>query len=174
MLPDIDTRLHAMLRSLKEVVLPAIDPQQRLALDQVNIIIGNLNMLIGQHDRQVHYLLAEMRDYSAMLRELAGLAATADAESESFLAEIEPLLAVDLPLPAQLVDSLRQLKGRVDARLQLLLDSAEPGTVSAAQQLVIKYARPQLLRERAWVVRAGFELEPDNIPTLDTLINGAG
>lgn len=170
MLPDIDTRLNAMLRSLKEVVLPAIDPEKRLALDQANIIIANLNMLIGQHDRQVHYLLAELRDYSALLGDLMAMSGRPNDDSKSLLAEIEPLLGLDLPLPNQLVGKVRQLKSMADAQLQQVLDNGEPEAVRAAEQRVLECARSQLLRERAWVVKAGFELEPEKIPPLDELL----
>jgi len=174
MLPDMDTKLKAILKSLEDVILPAIDPDKKLAMDQANIVVANIRMMLDQHDRQIHYLLAELRDYSQFLQELLAISQEGGdrsaSEARELLDDIAPFLTVNLPLPEVLVDTLRRLKSVVDNQVQVFLENADQQVSADAGKLVIKYAKLQLLRERAWVAKAGFELEPEKIPSLDALL----
>lgn len=175
MQPDTETRLKAMLRSLREVIIPAIASDEKLAVDQANIVAANIAMLIEQHDMQLHYLIAELRDYRAFLQDLLEISATpasqAVQKSRTLLDDLAPALDTKLPLPDELAQALTRVKTAVDEQVQTLLDSSDPQAVAAVTYLTFKYARPQLLRERAWVAKAGFELEPEKIPSLEELLS---
>lgn len=171
MVPDISTRLAVMKRSLREVIIPAIDPERKLALEQANMLIGYLEMLGDQHDRQLHLDLAELRDYCGYTRELLELAGTtADSrEARELLLQAEPLEGLRLPTAQALRTLLRGLKSSADALLRGLLDQHGERR-AAAQSLALRQAERQLLRERAWIVKGGFELEPDKLPSIDSLL----
>jgi len=175
MQPDTETRLKAMLRSLQDVIIPAIAADKRLAVDQANIVVANIAMLIEQHDMQLHYLIAELRDYRAFLQALldySEVSACQDVQkTQALLADLAPALDTELPLPDQLAQALTTVKTTVDEQVRQLLDSSDPKTVAAVTRLTFRYARPQLLRERAWVAKAGFELEPEKIPSLEDLLS---
>jgi len=174
MQPDTETRLKAILRSLQEVIIPAIAPDKKLAVDQANIVTANIGMLIEQHDKQIHYLLAELRDYRAFLQDLMEMSDHSASQPAQHacatLEELAPVIDADLPLPSALAKVLTEVKAVVDNLVQHFLDHDDPQRVAAVEALTLKYARSQLLRERAWVAKAGFELEPDKIPSLDKLL----
>jgi hypothetical protein len=76
MVPDFALRLQAMIRSLREVILPALPAGEALAIDQANILVGYLRIMASQHDKVFDYLLAELSDYAqlvdAMVEDAAG------------------------------------------------------------------------------------------------------
>ena len=51
MVPDFALRIQSMIRSLREVVLPALPNDQLLAIDQANILVGYLRIMAEQHDK---------------------------------------------------------------------------------------------------------------------------
>lgn len=176
MVPDIETRLKAILRSLQEVIIPAIDPGKQLANDQANIVVGNLLMLLDQHDKQVHYELAEIRDYSALLKELIKelQGQLLDKEvldaGKALLEATAPVVKINLPTYEKLSLQNRTLKECVDTLLRTVLTDGQQDEIAATRKVVMQYAERQLLRERAWLMKAGFELDPNQIPTLDALL----
>jgi hypothetical protein len=57
-----------------------------------------------------------------------------------------------------------------DDRARELLEHGSAEVRDATHRLVLDHSARQLLRERAWIVNAGFELEPDKLPPIDTLL----
>ena len=167
MVPTHALRLQAMLRSLTEVIIPALDPSQRLAIDQANIVAGNLRILLDQTGRTDEYLrveLHEFRDLGSALLELAP--DTPDAyESRSALTE------ADAVSEWALAEQLLRLKGTVDRLLKMTLASSDPSVAKAASVLVLDQARKQATRERVWFRGAGFELDPTALPPLDAVLS---
>src|SRR6202030_1228628 len=70
MVPDFALRIHAMIRSLREVVVPALPNDEMLAIDQANILVGYLGIMAEQHDRVFEYLLVELSEYAELLSAL--------------------------------------------------------------------------------------------------------
>src|ERR1700689_2289887 len=65
--PAFTLRLQAMIRSLREVILPALPSGQMLATDQANILVGYLRIMALQHDKVFDYLLAELSEYTELI-----------------------------------------------------------------------------------------------------------
>ena len=175
MAPGFALRIQSMMRAMREVVIPAIPPDRRLALDQANIIVGNLRIMAEQHDRLVEYELAERRDYTALLRDLLAAAsgivpADLAAQSEALLSRAVPLASVGLPTQNDLAALVRDVKAAADATLQSALDHGAPDVRATISTLVLAQAERQVLRERRWTMAAGFELDPASLPSLDALL----
>jgi hypothetical protein len=177
MVPDVETRLQVMQRSLREVILPALPPEHTLAREQAGMMIGYIDLILDQHDRQLHLDLAELRDYTRLAQELdamaeaRALASEARAASRAALSESAPFVDVRLPTAAALHDMLRALKAAADDLARTLLEQADADTKDAVGKLVFAHSARQLMRERAWLRKAGFELEPDKLPSLDGLLS---
>ncbi len=176
MVPDTETRLKAMLRSVEEVIAPALPATERLALDQATILVENIKMLIAHHDKQFHYDMAELRDYSRLAGELLallhreGMQCREAAGIQAALERGKPALDMQLPSPAALASQVLDLKSAVESLLEEIHEQAQPATKNAVGTIVLEHSERQLLRERAWFLKAGFDLDPDAVPPLDTLL----
>ena len=176
MVPDLSTRLQVMQRSLREVIIPAITPENQLALEQANMMIGYIAMIMDQHDRQLHLDLAELRDYCTLTHELLELAQSrhisvpASAAAHTLLRDAAPLAQIELPSSKALRGLLRALKSAADELLRGVLENGSAEDRDAARKLMLPHSTRQLLRERVWLIKAGFELEPEKLPSIDSLL----
>jgi hypothetical protein len=177
--PDFALRLQAMIRSLREVILPALPSGQMLAIDQANILVGYLRIMALQHDKVFDYLLAELFEYTqlvnAMVEDADGQH-EADGQSELVaaarvaLADAAPLLKMSIPRQSELAGVVTSLKQSAD---ELLCAAQKNGTAAlarAAANRVMEQAARQIMRERAWFRASGFELEADKLPSIDELL----
>lgn len=176
MTPSHELRLKSMLRAMTEVLIPALDPKQQLAMDQAQLIVGNLKLLLAQHDKTYQFAMVELREYAALVRDLlakaeggprVGAAKTAAAAT---LAAIEPIAALSIPTEGELVDQVSTIKQAADDLLEASFADGEAGFKAAASKLVLAQGETQILRERAWVLAVGFEMEPEALPPLEQLL----
>lgn len=176
MVPDFALRIQAMSRAMREVVLPAIPKDQKLAMDQANIVIGNLRIMAQQQDKLVQYILVELREYAqligALLERAEGDVETRDAvaQARSVLTDAKPIAAMLIPPQGHLAALTKSLKQAADDLLRAAHADGSAAFRKSADELVFQQSQAQILRERAWVRSAGFELEPDALPSLDEIL----
>lgn len=169
--------LQAAVKALSEVVAPAVDRADPLAVDQLRLVVSWLQF----HGRRRH----QERDFAR-----AGLRLRV-AQAVDVLPVVERWAPdVALGLHAGLdesraalaregaaADAWERLAQRLDGLVcEAVLQSAgwpeEPRQTLAA--CVLAHARDVLLLSRAWFAPLGFEARPEAVPDLDTLLAGAG
>ncbi len=176
MTPDHSLRLNTLLRAMQDVVLPAIDPRNRLALDQANIVVGNLRILLDQCDKAYQYEWAELREYFALVSAMSESARASSGAADSLaaadaaLAASSQLVGLAIPTQAELVARVRELKQAADTLLRAAYEHGTPQHRSRVDRLVHEQAQRQLTRERVWFRKAGFELDARALPTMDEVI----
>ena len=158
MVPTHALRFQSMLRAITEVVIPAIDPAQKLALDQAYIIAGNLRLLLEQAGRTEDYDRAELADFRQLGQQLCGLLGDPDPLFDEALAEGSRDRAAQL----------RRTKLAVDGLIKAAL--ADPALCKTAGSLVLEQSSRQLRRDRVWFAGAGFELDRQALPSLDDVL----
>ncbi|MCB1748847.1 MAG: hypothetical protein KDK06_16840 [Gammaproteobacteria bacterium] len=164
--PDIDLRLKSLEKALGDVILRAIPEHERLARDQVNLVLGHLG-IIARHWK---YALRYELDTLAGLHALAG--------------RLRPF-ADDLAL----VQALDTARGAAEA-----VDRADYDAVSAAQRtlgaaidrviaadyttapmppamrdIVLDYFATQAPRERTWHQGSGLDPDAAGLPAIESL-----
>ncbi len=171
-----ELRLQSMLRAMLEVIQPAIDPSRQLAIDQANIMIGTLRILLDQHDKTYQFRTAELRQYSALVRDLTDIAqggsethASARA-AKALLAQVEAIAGLPIPSQAALTELVVAIRTAADELLRAAYADGTAAFRKAADRLVLDQAGKELLRERAWVRRAGFEADPSVLPPIEELL----
>ena len=121
MVPDFALRIHAMIRSLREVVLPTLPNDEMLAIDQANILVGYLRIMALQHDKVFDYLLAELSEYAALVSAMAEDAPDGQDEvvatARAALAEAAPILKMSIPRESELAGMVRLALGDIHAGL---------------------------------------------------------
>lgn len=161
MVPDTDLQLAVVIKALRDVVAPAVDPANKLAIEQLHLSIAT----IGLVQRGLPLAHARAR------RELLNAVALAEA-----------VAAVGSPIDggaaqAALGDPAAD-EPRLDSERRALLAAVEGAVTAAAgttretavARAVIAASKPQCDLARAWCAASGFEVEPDALPALDDLL----
>lgn len=176
MIPSHALRLQTMLRSMVEVILPAIDANQQLARDQAQILVGNLKLLAEQAARTYDYELAELREFVSLLRRL-GEQAQGGAESNlaaqrarALLARLEPIAALPIPRETELASLVTLAREAADGVVAATALDGTPASRAAVAEAVLQQATTQNLRERVWFRAAGMDPAPETLPTLDEVL----
>jgi len=162
--------LPAMAKTLRDVVLPALDPAQQVAAEQLNLAIGFLDILALRLPLTFAFDLDETRRHLALAETLASLTGRDD---DGAIGNAHALLAASPADPAALLDACRALRHATCAMIEAGHARGQPSLSAAISQAVNAFAQVQLMRERAWVAPMGFENGADPIPTIEAQLAGA-
>jgi predicted nuclease with TOPRIM domain len=171
-----EIQIVTMIRAMKDVVIPAIDPANGPAIEQSQLVLGMLSLLREQLPVEFRFdrdelerltiaagNLARLCEVDTELRErvraLAALEATARDRLER--------CAVD---PSEVRDCSRRLREAI-ARLVSEADAAAtPERWTMIERQVLDLSRELLVRERAFVAPQGWETGSD-FPKIEELLD---
>jgi hypothetical protein len=180
MVPDFALRIQSMIRSLREVILPALPNEQMLAIDQANILVGYLRIMAEQHDRVFEYLLVELSEYAELVNALTmdvqggESSEAAVAAARSALAKAAPVLQTSIPRQAELAALVKSLKVCVDQLQQSVRRHGTAASRAASTKRVMEQAERQIMRERVWFRASGFELDAGGLPSIEQVLGARG
>ena len=98
MTPSAADRMATMMRALAEVVLPAIDPANSLAVEQARLVLGHLAVLSGQGD-EARLDALELASEQDLARQLVALPAGGPLSAAALANLATALATVRLLLP---------------------------------------------------------------------------
>lgn len=178
MVPTIDQYISASIRALGEVVLPAIDRSDSMALEQAQLVIGLLALIGEQWDKALHVEMAELRAHVALGNALAAVAdggpatQAARAASRQSSGDAAGLAARELPSRAELNAANVALRGSITA---LVAAGRTDGTApfrAQADALVLAYSQRQNLLARAWFAKSRLDADWSRLPAVADLLRG--
>lgn len=176
--PDI--QITAMIKAMTDVVMPAVDPNNRLAVEQSQLIVGMLSLMARQLPIQFQFdrdelgrLLAACGDLKRLSSVDAQVNAALDrlAACESSAAQVLGHCTVS---PSALLASIREIRQAIGDIVQSLAATDELNTQLQAERVILDMSREQLLRDRAMLVMQGFERDPAALPSIESLLGLAG
>lgn len=159
--------LQAVIKSLVEIVLPAVAADNRMAQEQAQLILGLLTLLEQRMPHEFAYDLDELNRLAALGRNLQQLAP--DAELTLQVRHGEEVLARAGATPGELLDAVGALRGAIGEHVSRL-ENQDDGHGAIARRAVLDCAREQQVRERAWLLMQGWEIDPASLPALESLI----
>ena len=169
MVPDIDLQLRVVIKALREVVAPAVDPDNRLAIEQFHLSLATLAFV------EARLPLVRQR----VRRELKNAMALAEAAVAVMKGGAAPITAEVVAARAALGDAdvdtgeLEAHKSRLLAAVSAAVNaSPDAATDRALAKAVVAASKPQFDLVRAWGLPSGFEPDPAQVPPLDDLISG--
>jgi len=175
MAPDIGLRIQSILRSIREVIIPALPQTERLAADQAQLIIGNLLIIIDQHELIFHYALTELAEFSGLLRDLSHEIGDDSGEDDNgqndmLLARAQSLLELHLPAYREIDDLVRATRGATDRLIRATAEHNDSVVQRRLAKLLMDQSARQIERERAWTAASGFDPDRNSIPPLAHLL----
>lgn len=170
-----DIQLRAAIKALTDTVAPAIDASNKLAVEQLGMVIGILQFVEQRLPLQFQFDCNE-------LARLIGLAAALDgavegSQGENATQELRKVASAGALVldrakadPAEVLEAVRGLRhacGAVTTAAFGLEDLAVREAVSAK---VLAYSKEQTLRDRSWLIGLGFESPNSGIPAIAELL----
>lgn len=172
-------QIQSMIKAMTDVVLPAVDPEHKMAQEQARLVIGMLNLLAQRLPFQFRYDCDELKRYVTLAGQLQEQVHGADktrAATETMNACLSKGAAVldrARAEPGEVEAAVFDLRAAVSALVQAGAEEGDPSSRAALKQLILGAAKIQLDRERAWLISMGFEADPSVVPPIESLI-GAG
>jgi hypothetical protein len=165
--------IATMIRAMKDVVIPAVDPDNRLAVEQSQLVLGMLALLARQLPVQFRFDRDELARLAASAQRLERLCAAEPtlAERARALASLATAagerLARSAVDPSELVSASRDLRAEIGALASEAGDVAGAEPAAAIEREVLELSREQLLRDRAYLAPQGFE---PGLPAIEDLL----
>lgn len=161
MVPDADLQLAVVIKALRDVVAPAVDPANKLAIEQLHLSIATIGLV------QRGLPLAHARARRELLNAVALADAVTAAGGTLDVAAAGAALADPAADEPRLDEVRRALLAAVEGAV-----AAAAGTPreTAVARAVIAASKPQCDLARAWGGASGFEVEPDALPALEDLL----
>ncbi len=179
MVPTIDQYIATCIRALGEVVLPAIDKSDSMALEQTQLVIGLLALMAEHWDKTLLLEMAELRAHLQLGRALeaaaAGGAATHAAleASRRATASMAPLASVDIPTQAELRTANVALRTSITELLAAARSDGAAEFRSRATALVIAHAAEQNRLARSWFAKSHLDADWRRLPSVVELLTRA-
>ena len=170
-----DVQLRAMIKSLSDVVLPAVDENNQLAREQIQVAIGMLGLMAERLPMQFRYDCDELQrliEFAATLSEQNTHSATGDEETalRREADDARAILARAQAGPNKVLGAIRRLRESSAAVVTVRYRDGTSAQRKALTLAVTGHAEAQLLRERAWVSPQGWEAEPARLPRIEELL----
>ena len=171
-----DNALRASIKALNDVVLPAVDPTDPLAGEQLRLVAGFLRFLGSRlpylHDRNRF----ELEHYLALGEQLADDARLASPpvsqRLDTAIADARALLRRSRATVDEMRSATAALSAPLSGLVRVVAD-ADPALRRRVEQAVLVGSKNWVDMQRAWFVVQGFELHPDELPPLGEALKAA-
>lgn len=152
-----------MLRAMEDVVGPAIDRANSLALEQSALVIGHLRMLAIQWSKADGYARACGTDLERLIDTLApNDGPMTQAAATSLAAARQTDGGAELRYKAMMAG--------VDALVRAAAEDGAPAFRETLKQGVLAFSSRQSLRDQSWFAASGFDPRPDELLAVDDII----
>ncbi|MCP5173336.1 MAG: hypothetical protein H7A02_13830 [Pseudomonadales bacterium] len=170
MIPEIDTQLAAVIKSLSDNVLPAVDSSNPLAGEQIRLCLATLGMIKKRlpdlHRYQRHELELNL-DLLTSLAEVATNAGLAIPDLTTALNSSRETLNDATMGATEIEQQVRAVKDKAVSVVNAARGTAAETEVMAS---VLNTQEAMDLCRRAWTLEMGFEPDPSQIPALNQLL----
>ncbi len=172
-----ELQIATAIKALKDVIIPAIDPINKLAVEQSQLVVGMLALMAQQGPMQFRFDCDELARLIEAARQFDEVpAAGADGlqaaigqlkASRGQAAEVLARCTVD---PAQLTEQVRGLRQVMSDTVAAATASGQAAAQLQVERIVVAMSREQLLRDRSLMKPQGWEPEPEKLPDIATLL----
>lgn len=161
--PDI--QIQTILKALVDVILPAVDPENKLAQEQTRLAIGTLQLVAKRLPIAYRYDRDELNRYVGLSRGL--IAQVGKKAGGRVVTGLEALAAHGADVldraraePAEMEKAIFDLRAMIGELIEAVHAGGDAAAQAAIRQLVLAAAKQELERERAAVVDMGWETDP--------------
>ncbi len=168
-------QLATSLRAMTEVIIPAIDQSNKMAVEQAHLVVGMLSLLNTYLPVSFAYDMDELQRSVALHDEIVRITkspppAEPASHEAAEVAAARTLLEAPPISPDQLELAVRTMRAALGALVTTTFEHGDEEERQAVGRAVLTSAKDQLLRERVLMVSQGWESQPETLPPLSDLI----
>lgn len=170
-------QLQSMIKSMTDVVLPAIDAENQMAQEQAQLIVGMMHLMAARLPMQFHYDLDELQRYLDLSQKILVLAEGGESTSDE-MAALQTLtehgtkvVAGAQASPSDLELAVTNLRNQISSLVNALWQDGEQSSRSEVGRLIVEVSKAQIMRERSWFAPQGWDADPSLLPPIEELIN---
>ena len=168
-------QIAAMIKAMKDVVIPAVAGTNKLAEEQAKLVVGMLSLMAYQLPLQFRFdrdELARLVQASTALEEVEATEPSARAATGALIertAEAEQVLAQCRRDPDDLRRSVHAMRAAICDVVEAFAQSGADEQ-QKVERIVLAMSAEQLLRDRSLVKLQGWEPDPAALPDIESLI----
>ena len=172
-----EIQIQTAIKAMTEVVLPALDPHDKIAAEQGQLVVGMLALLGQQLPLQYRFdrdELTRLHAFAAALHPRASWPASAReafAEMDSAAAGAEDVLDRARAEPHELEESIKRLRHAMTSVVRTVFSADDADARSAVRDSVMAMSEQQLLRDRSWLLMQNWEPNPQAVPPIEELLS---
>tara|TARA_R110000787_G_scaffold211663_9_gene321494 strand:- start:19412 stop:19960 length:549 start_codon:yes stop_codon:yes gene_type:complete len=172
-----EIQLKSMIKAMQDVVIPALDDRNRLAVEQAQLVTGMLGLM--QHQMPLQYrfdrdelkrLIETLEGCRLLCEQDAGLSSHLE-QHKRLIAESRVVLEGSKVDPDGLQQAVRALRFRIGELVSLANEHASEGTRIQIEKNVLAASGAQLLRDRALLAPQKWEPDPAALPNIESLLS---
>jgi hypothetical protein len=170
MMPSIDLRLQTMAKAMADVILPAIAPENPLALEQAQLLVAQLGMIAKHWRNAAKYEALGLREIAALAERLCAVA-TGGAETRAAVDALGTLLRERKGHSAGAVDEERAaIATAIDVLIRASGVDGDEVFKEASSQAILEYSALEAWRGRVWFAGCGMDPERARLPEIDDML----
>lgn len=152
MIPSVDDRLASVVRALTDVVMPSLPPEAGLAKEQMQLIIGQIQIVRAQMDAAPGFEAEEADDARALGKALLEAGGGGSA-TQAALAELRAATeATALPREARVA-----IHTAIDNLVQNAAVDGSPAFRAALGTIIVQMQTVRTKKDRDWFMPMGFD-----------------
>lgn len=173
-------QIQSMIKAMMDVVLPAVDPSNKLALEQSRLVIGMLSLMAQQLPLQFRFdcdELSRLLKLAAALQHAArgGPQTTACIDSVAAAASAAAATLDQAKAgPEAIEQSIHELRAATSQLVRAAYRDGETAALQQVESIVLNVSKDQLLRDRSWLLMQAWEADPAALPKIQDLLANAG
>jgi hypothetical protein len=171
-----DNGLRASIKALDEVVAPAVDAGNPLAVEQLRLVSRFLGFLRSRLQYQAERDRFELRHYLALAGALRADAAACGPSCATLIADAIDAGTTPFERGDASTHEIRSAVERLTAAVSVLVRSvadADPTLRQRVERTVVAASKSLFDVQRAWYLPIGFEPDPEQVPNIEAALSAA-
>lgn len=171
MVPDFDLQLQVVIDALTKTVMPAVDPANKVAQEQLQLSLATLSMVRQRLPLARRFARRLVKDGLEMAAAVRAAAAGCPANALALLDKaIEDGRARLQDCAADLADLEQSRSVLTDGTVSVIAAATDEAAQAKLEAIVLKYSQPAIEAGRAWFIGSGFEPDSKAIRPIEELI----
>ncbi len=169
-------QIQSMIKALSDVVLPAVDPANKLAQEQTRLVLGTLALMAQQLPLRFQFScdeLSRLLKLAGVLRQVAhGGPKTSACVETMALATAAASRALEQAQsgPDAVGQAVREMRATTSQLVRSIYIDGDAAALKQVEAAVLAMSGEQLLRDRSWVLMQGWEPDPEALPKIRDLL----
>lgn len=168
-----NVQITSMIKAMTDVIIPALDADHKLAMEQAQLMVGMLHLMARQLPLQFRADYTELKQLVVYADTLKAIPTSDTTVTHAFRQlDEQSIVAIDRldrakVDPAELVTSIHQMRETIGRIVTLIAATTDLDLQIQVEKVIIDLSKEQLLRDRSLMITQGWEPAPQAVPDIE-------